>query len=196
MKANQLDILIIPGYQGSDADHWQSRWQAKLSTAKRVEQADWDKPQRDIWVKTLQQTIQSAHRPILLIGHSLGVATIIHMLAKQFESASSSVANSFSKVPNIKGLFLVAPPDLDNPLLEPTLLRNFGAYPRQRLAVPSVLIASQNDPYCTFKAAQNLGKAWGSLVLDAGESGHINSESGHGPWPEGLLILSQFLARL
>ena len=38
MKAADADILIIPGYKNSGPDHWQSRWQAKLSTARRVEQ--------------------------------------------------------------------------------------------------------------------------------------------------------------
>lgn len=27
MKANQLDILIVPGYKGSGPDHWQTRWE-------------------------------------------------------------------------------------------------------------------------------------------------------------------------
>ena len=31
---------------------------------------------------------------------------------------------------------------------------------------------------------------------DAGEAGHINGESGHGPWPEGLLTFGKFMSRL
>jgi predicted alpha/beta hydrolase family esterase len=33
-------------------------------------------------------------------------------------------------------------------------------------------------------------------LSDAGESGHINIASGHGPWPEGLLQFGQFLKKL
>src|SRR3546814_16327297 len=50
MKASDADILIIPGYTSSGPDHWQSRWQEKLSTARRVEQAEWVKPVKDDWV--------------------------------------------------------------------------------------------------------------------------------------------------
>ena len=35
-----------------------------------------------------------------------------------------------------------------------------------------------------------------ATLSDAGESGHINVESGHGPWPEGLLQFGQFLRKL
>ena len=37
---------------------------------------------------------------------------------------------------------------------------------------------------------------WGSFLVDAGESGHINADSGHGPWPEGTMVFAQFLGRL
>ncbi|RVB59940.1 alpha/beta hydrolase, partial [Mesorhizobium sp. M7A.F.Ca.CA.002.04.1.1] len=47
MKVRDADILIVPGYTNSGPDHWQSRWQSKLSTARRVEQAEWSKPVRE-----------------------------------------------------------------------------------------------------------------------------------------------------
>ena len=34
------------------------------------------------------------------------------------------------------------------------------------------------------------------MVGDAGEIGHINPDSGHGAWPEGLLSLGKFLGKL
>ncbi|HJR23337.1 MAG TPA: alpha/beta hydrolase, partial [Dongiaceae bacterium] len=37
-------VLIITGLGGSGPEHWQSLWQARLPDARRVEQADWDKP--------------------------------------------------------------------------------------------------------------------------------------------------------
>jgi predicted alpha/beta hydrolase family esterase len=59
-----------------------------------------------------------------------------------------------------------------------------------------MLIASRNDPFVTYEKAQELALDWGSDIADAGRSGHINTASGHGPWPEGLLKLGQFLNRL
>jgi predicted alpha/beta hydrolase family esterase len=59
-----------------------------------------------------------------------------------------------------------------------------------------VVIASRNDPYGSFEVAEDAAAAWGSLFIDAGEVGHINAESGHGPWPEGSLTFAKFLSQL
>ena len=34
MKTADVDILIVPGWQDSGPDHWQSRWERSLKTAK------------------------------------------------------------------------------------------------------------------------------------------------------------------
>ncbi len=46
------------------------------------------------------------------------------------------------------------------------------------------------------RATVDGARALGSELLDAGFSGHINSESGHGPWPEGVLRFAGFLKTL
>jgi predicted alpha/beta hydrolase family esterase len=57
-------------------------------------------------------------------------------------------------------------------------------------------VASRDDPYGTYEHAGDIANAWGSLLVDAGNSGHINVKSGHGPWPEGTMVFAQFLSRL
>jgi predicted alpha/beta hydrolase family esterase len=42
MRTSDADLLIVPGLGGSGPDHWQTRWEQKLSTARRVEQSDWE----------------------------------------------------------------------------------------------------------------------------------------------------------
>ena len=49
MRASEADILIIPGFRGSDPEHWQSRWEAKLPSARRVLQEDWERPKLAAW---------------------------------------------------------------------------------------------------------------------------------------------------
>ena len=44
MRVRDIDVLIVPDWAGAGPDHWQSRWERNLSTARRVEQADWDTP--------------------------------------------------------------------------------------------------------------------------------------------------------
>ncbi|WP_455475279.1 RBBP9/YdeN family alpha/beta hydrolase [Bartonella sp. B17] len=182
MKANQLDILIIPGYKGSDPDHWQTRWEQKLSTARRVKQAHWSKPIREEWVNEVSVAIAQAQKPVAIIAHSLGVPTAIHAIAQNSEKVS--------------GAFFVAPPDVANEKIRPQHLKTFGPYRREKLPFPSVVVASRNDQFCEFSVAEKLADDWGALFIDAGQSGHINVESGHGPWPEGLMILAHFFAKL
>ena len=66
----------------------------------------------------------------------------------------------------------------------------------QALPFPSVLLGSRNDPYCDVQRASDFAEAWGSAFIDAGEAGHINIESGHGPWPEGLMSFAGFISKL
>ena len=47
------------------------------------------------------------------------------------------------------------------------------------------MIASSNDPHCSIERAQQFAKAWGSDLSIIANAGHINTASGHGPWPEG-----------
>ena len=182
MKVKDADILIVPGYTNSGPDHWQSRWQARLSTARRVEQAEWAKPVREDWTERMIQAVNEAERPVVIIAHSLGVPTVVQ-----------SIPHFGNKV---AGAFLVAPPDVANPKIRPRHLMTFGPYPRDPLPFPSITIASRNDPYCAFEVAEDIAAAWGSLFIDAGEIGHINTESGHGPWPEGSFTFAQFMSRL
>jgi predicted alpha/beta hydrolase family esterase len=100
MKASEADILIIPGYTNSGPTHWQTRWENKLATARRVEQAEWAKPVKDDWVQRLVEEVNASTRPVVLVAHSLGVATAIHAIPL------------FKK--KIAGAFLVAPPEVEN----------------------------------------------------------------------------------
>lgn len=182
MKVKDADILIIPGYTNSGPDHWQTRWEQKLSTARRVQQAEWSKPVKEDWVRELVKAADEATKPIVLVAHSLGVATAVHALP-QIEH-------------KVAGAFFVAPPDVSNEKIRPKHLMTFGPYPRERLSFPTIAVVSRNDPFSSFEAAEEVVKDWGALLIDAGEAGHINAESGHGPWPEGSMVFSQFMSRL
>ena len=96
MRAIDADILIIPGLNNSGPEHWQSRWQEKLSTARRVFQDDWQQPSRLAWESSIKLAILDSSRPVVLIAHSLGVIAVLH--------AAQSVSDK------IAGAFLVAPP--------------------------------------------------------------------------------------
>jgi predicted alpha/beta hydrolase family esterase len=182
MKVKDTDIIIVPGYTNSGPDHWQTRWETKLSTARRVEQAEWTKPVREDWVAEVVKAIDAATRPVVVVAHSLGVPTFIHAIPEIGDK--------------VKGAFLVTPPDVCNPNIRPKHLMTFGPYPLEPLPFPSIVVASRNDHYCSYEVADELAASWGSMIIDAGDSGHVNSESGHGPWPEGSMVFAKFLSQL
>lgn len=194
MKTSEADILIVPGWSSSGEDHWQSRWQRNLKTARRVEQHDWIRPDRDQWVARVVEEVATSVRPVVLVAHSLGVITVVHS------------ARKLARIPSnpVKGVFLVAPADAENgpnwPITQGETFDGseggFAPIPLDRLPFPSALIASSNDPYCSIERAREFAAAWGSVIVESGELGHINVASGHGPWPDGLLAFGMFLKRL
>ncbi len=191
MRTADADILIIPGWSGSGETHWQTRWERNLKTARRVEQGDWIAPNRAAWADEIICAIAASQRPVILIAHSLGVIATVHAL----QAVSLG---------NVAGAFFVAPADVTEADSWPepgghrfdAQASGFVPLPTARLSCPSALVASTNDPYCRFERARDLAAAWGSTLLEAGDVGHINVDSGHGPWPEGLMQLGWFLKGL
>ena len=182
MKTAEASILFLPGIGNSGPDHWQSRWEAKLSTASRVMPQSWLPAEPEDWIDALTLAVAQADKPVVIVAHSLGVITTVHAAPKLGDK--------------VKGAFLVAPSNVERPNLTAGISRDFAPVPRDPLPFPSLLVGSQTDPFCPPDIAGDFANAWGSMFVDAGEAGHINVESGHGPWPEGLMTFAGFLRRL
>ena len=182
MKTSDVDIIIVPGLGGGSPDHWYSRWEQKLPTARRVRQEDWHHPRLASWSEGLVAAVRTAKRPVVLVGHSLGVITIAHVA----ESVSDRVV----------GAFLVAAPAVRVLRELEAVDPSFADLPLAPLPFPAVLIASRDDPYGSYEESEVLAQAWGLELVDAGSSGHLNDDSGHGPWPEGLMRFAGFLKSL
>ena len=181
MRLAEIDILIVPGWTNAGPDHWQSRWLRNMKSARRVEQADWDTPICDDWVDRLVEEAGRGRRPTVIVAHSCGVIATI--------KAGQRLLGS-----SVVGALLVAPPDLKPEHdIWPATNGGFTPLPTEAFPFPSKLIGSSTDPYCSVERAQELGRAWGSDVSIIADAGHLNTASGHGPWPEGLLTFGLFL---
>ena len=188
MKSSETSILMIAGHTGSGDAHWQRRMAAKLSTAKIVEQEDWLYQSLNKAVDTLVAAVKAAEWPMVFVAHSLGCVLVAHSVAKLDEAGLTS---------RVKGAFLVAPPSEESlakykPKIDPAMLH----VPRAPLPFPSLLIASSNDTFSTLEQSADIAAAWGSHFINAGEQGHINTTSGHGPWPEGIMKFAGWLSKL
>ena len=168
---NPRAVLILPGWQNSGPLHWQSRWEAAHSF-QRVEQHDWQRPLRGDWTARLEDVLLSLDEPAVLVAHSLGCLLV------------AAWAGHSRNTHLVKGALLVAPGDVEREALRP-VLSSWSPVSLQRLPFASVLVGSQNDPYCSAARARQFADAWGSRWIDAGERGHLNADSGLGDWAEG-----------
>lgn len=185
MRNESIRYLIVPGWQGSPDNHWQSHWQRTLPNSFRVEQEDWLTPQRGDWVQALEQAIVADRSPVILIAHSLGCITVAHWAAR---------ANP-ALLRRVRGALLVAPADVERPTCAPAL-RNFAPIPQQPLPFPSQVVSSDNDPAVSVPRALHLAQTWGAEAGLLTNAGHINVKSGHERWEQGFAYLYRLQSRI
>lgn len=174
-----LHLLTVPGYTGSGPRHWQSLWESADPSMRRVEQENWDEPDVEAWPAAIERDVRRLGGPAVLVAHSCGVVAVA-LWAARYDTT-------------VAGAFLVAPPDFGRPDLEEPI-RRFRPGALRPLPFPAVLVASENDPCCAFDRSQTFAAAWGARLVSAGAAGHLNTASGHGPWPEGRRLLGEFTA--
>jgi uncharacterized protein len=184
MGTNTTDhqVLIVPGYRGSGEAHWQTWLESSLPNASRVQRIDWGQPVLSVWAGEVRRQIQQARKPIWILAHSFGCL-------------ATAVAVS-DRPQKVLGVVLVAPAD-------PRRFHLLGCYgdqpaninhsndlipvtrvlPLRPLDVEGVVISSENDPWLSSEAAVELASSWGLKLHSVGRAGHINVESGYGPWP-------------
>jgi uncharacterized protein len=69
-------VLVVPGWTSSGEGHWQTLWERSNPRWRRVEQSDWDRPDRSAWIDTLRAAVDASRRPPVLVAHSLGAVTV------------------------------------------------------------------------------------------------------------------------
>ncbi len=171
--------LIVPGIGNSGPRHWQTLWEGQHPHWRRVQQRDWDCPDREVWLQGLEAAMAVAPVPTVLIAHSMGCLLVAHWAER-------------SSIP-VRAALLVAPPDPAAPAFPPAA-RGFERVPSGRLPFPSLVAASSDDPFGSVEYAKRCATDWGSAFVEVGALGHINAESNLGDWPAGLALLERLLA--
>ncbi len=162
--------LIVPGLNSSGSAHWQSWFETQIPDAVRVIQGDWKRADLAAWSGRVRREISRRSGPILIAAHSFGAL------------AAVQAAEDYRE--RIAGVLLVAPAD-------PEKFGVAAALPEGRLGFPATIVASSDDPWLSIDRALALAVRWGANLVDIGNAGHINADSGYGPWPVGLALLGQ-----
>jgi len=181
MRIADVDFVMVPEWladttrskseqvRAHDDDHWICRWQRNFATAAWLDGSH--KAPADALVA---QTAERG-RPVLIVTHGHGVDVL---LAAREALATHSIAGALMVAPKVKATSL---PQLEKPAA---------------LSFPSLVVASDDHPEFTSDEARRLADHLGSHFVSAGPAGRIDSGSGQGPWPEGLMRLGWFLKQL
>ena len=175
-------IVIVPGLGDSGPQHWQTLWEQKYGAA-RVRQDDPDAPTPAAWSARLQEVIEATPGELVLVGHSMGAQTVVQW------------AQRYGGHDRVRGALLVSPPDTEDAAVqaEYPAIRAMAPVPMRPLPFPALVVVSENDPFMNVERAEALAAAWHAEFVNAGEAGHINVASGHGPWEDGEVLLSECL---
>ena len=176
-------VLIVPGYRGSGPAHWQTWLESQLPGGERVAGIDWHTPSLPRWSERIGQAIDASPQPAWIVAHSFGCLATVAAVAQQ----PSKIA----------GLIMVAPADPERFSVDGvrdssgrTARESIAQYlPRNQLGINGLLVASENDPWLALDEARRMALRWRLPLYNAGKVGHINTESGFGPWPFLLSLL-------
>ncbi|MFD6275439.1 RBBP9/YdeN family alpha/beta hydrolase [Streptomyces sp. NPDC060209] len=183
--------VIIPGIGGSDERHWQSLWEDRWGTsAVRIAPGSWTAPDLRDWVDSVQTAYELASGRdegrdegrgegrdgrVVLVAHSLGCWAAAQWLDRAR--------------PRGVAAFLVAPPDRRGPAFPREAASTFLDLTARPLPGRSLMVTSDDDPYCDPTASATLAAGWQTPWRSVGEHGHINSGSGLGDWQAGRELL-------
>ncbi|MDT0317537.1 RBBP9/YdeN family alpha/beta hydrolase [Streptomyces millisiae] len=168
--------VIVPGLDGSDENHWQTRWERRWgAAARRIRPGSWADPELSDWLDAVDRAHAEASAQadrVVFVAHSLGCWAVAEWAR---ETRPTAVAS-----------FLVAPPDPDAPGFPVPSFRELAAHP---VPGPALVVASDDDPYCAADRSRDLATGWGARLRLVEGHGHINSDSGLGYWPAGRELL-------
>ncbi len=163
-------VLILHGWGGSDAPHWQAELAAEIAknygTVSFPLLDNCHFPSKNRWVKQVKQILEE-FKPDTVVCHSLA-NTLWFWLCQE-------------GIPQVKRLFMVSPPSLST---KETTIKTFFPceMPEELYAKEIQMIVSDNDPYIEIAEAETMANHYDIPLTIIKDAGHINADSGYGKW--------------
>ncbi len=166
----QDKVLILHGWGGSDAPHWQAELASEIAknygTVSFPLLDNCHFPSKNRWVKQVKALLQE-FKPDTVVCHSLA-NTLWFWLCQE-------------DIPAVKRLFMVSPPSLTT--TESTIKTFFPCEMPQNLYAKEVqMIVSDTDPWVNREEAKEIASHYNIPVTIIKDAGHINADSGYGKW--------------
>jgi len=163
-------VLILHGWGGSDAPHWQAELAAAVAkdygTVSFPLLDNCHFPSKNRWVKQVHKLLEE-FKPDTVVCHSLA-NTLWFWLCQE-------------EIPQVKRLFMVSPPGLTTEV--DTIKTFFPCHLPENLHAKEIqMIVSDNDPYIKIKEAEAMAQHYDIPLAIIKDAGHINTDSGYGKW--------------
>ena len=165
-----MKLLILHGWGGSDAPHWQAELAAEVArnygTVSFPLLNNCHFPSKNRWVRQVKAILKD-FRPDTVVCHSLANTLWFWLCREEIES--------------IERLFMVSPPSLTT--TEKTIKTFFPCdIPEDIHAKEIHMIVSDNDPWVNLDEAESIAAHIDATFTTIPNAGHINADSGYGKW--------------
>lgn len=178
-------VFIIHGFQGSPNGGWRPWLMGELEKtdvyACALSMPDPANPICDEWVKEVARHVdRNKNDEIYLVGHSLGVPTILRYLEQ-------------SSVANVQGVVLVSGPSEknNNGKIDSFLEKPFNFQTIKLRSKRFSVIHGDNDPNVPLSNAEFLADKLGGDLVIIPNGGHLNGSSGWIALPQVLEALQK-----
>jgi len=166
-----MKLLMLHGWGGSDAPHWQAELAAE--TAKNYGTVSFPLiqhphfPSLNRWRREVLHHLHD-FKPDTVVCHSLANTLWFHLAAEEV-------------LPSIQRLFMVSPPSRH------TVIEGLDDFypaplPDSLYSTEAQLIVSDNDPYVALLEAKETAAHFDIPLTILRDAGHINADSGYGKW--------------
>ena len=168
---SQNKTLILHGWGGSDAPHWQAELASELAknygTVSFPLLDNCHFPSKNRWIKQVKE-ILSDFKPDTVVCHSLANNLWLWLCEE-------------GEIEEVQRLFMVSLPSLQTE--EKTIKTFFPCpLPKNIHAKEVHMIVSDNDPWVKMDEAKEIASQFDIPLTIIKDAGHINDDSGYGKW--------------
>ena len=163
--------LILHGWGGSDAPHWQAELASEIAkdygTVCFPLLDNCHFPSKNRWLKQVRQLVNE-FQPTTVVCHSLANNLWLWLCEE-------------GNMTEVERLFMVSLPSLETK--EKTIKTFFPCpKPKSIYAKEVHMIVSDNDPWVALEEAKEIASYYNATCTVLENAGHINTDSGHGKW--------------
>ncbi len=184
-------VFIVHGFGGEPNGGWRPYLMGKLAKeniwAVALAMPTPENPKKDEWVAELSRQIGTPNEEIFLVGHSLGVCTVLHYLQ------SLPIGNKIGGAVLVSGPLHVLSQEERYRKIDHFMDKDFDFNKIKDVCKNFVVIHGDNDKNVPFEQAIELSSNLNCELITIPNGGHLNGSSGWYELPEAFDALLKIM---